>query len=189
VNSDLRVKISRKDLFQISIGIGFTFLFAKCLPRSRESGKFLILSAGNRETFTAFLDSILPTGFQEEHTKALIIRRLDEELFFVDPSIAEDFRDALIFAEWFPLFSRHSPRWSRLSRLDVRDREHFILHCIQNEIGTIRAVYSNIRMVAYLLFYGMNFAWDAIGYDGPFAGFQEKPFEMRKYYQEITREL
>lgn len=179
--------ISRREFFKASIFIGSSIVFNSCFRKIQENfqdkGIFLVLNQQQRHTLRAFLEVLIPETNQIEEVFQAVIRRMDEELYFVDSEISESFQDALYFAEWYP-FIQYKTIFSRLSSLNKNERLSFIQDSIQNQEGIVRTVYSNIKMVVYYVYYGLEYSWKDIGYDGPFGKFREKPFEMRAYYKE-----
>ena len=87
---------------------------------------------------------------------------------------------ALLALEFLPLGSGY---FSRFTRLSEARRLRFLQSMSATKSDVSRQVVFNIRMVLYLMHYGHSASWNAIGYDGPFGGFPEKPSPMRLYYQ------
>lgn len=168
--------------------LGLGFAFAGCFPKS-SSEKYISLSKANLKTLENFLEAILPKLNSEmpHHSRANVIRRLDEELSFVDESIRSEFQDALLFIEWYPLISFFRFPWSKFSQMDISMRQELIRESCQEKSGIVRAAFSNIRMLGYLFYYGNPATWEGIGYDGPFGGFPQKDYEQRQYYRKVIQ--
>jgi hypothetical protein len=160
---------------------------ASVQPRHPERyRKLQVLGAYQAEVTRAFGEAILPAeaGFPTMD-EANVIPRLDEELFFVDPSIQSDFKAALMLIELLPFRFGYMSRFSRMpraQRVDVLRRAQASGVEIANVVVVAAAV-----MVRYL-YYGSEKTWAAVGYDGPFGGLPEKPSEQRQYYQRLTKE-
>ncbi|MCC5816739.1 MAG: hypothetical protein JJT78_18460 [Leptospira sp.] len=181
------IQISRKELLKSSLLLGVSFSLLKCFPASNHK-KFLILSPSNIRTLEKFMEAILPdTDSMPNAQQASVARRLDEELYFVDESISADFCDALMFVEWYPLFSDIPTSWKKFSNLSLAERKLIIQETCQNKSGIVRSAFSNIRMIGYLMYYGNPTTWSGIGYDGPFGGFPEKDSEQRAHYREVIQ--
>ncbi|AOP35663.1 hypothetical protein A0128_18545 [Leptospira tipperaryensis] len=182
-------KISRRKLFGfglgglLSVGIG-TLLFRG--SHSVAVPKTLFFSESEAEFLTAYSQTLLPpeNGFPDIE-KAEVIRRLDEEFFFVDPGITDDFKSLILILEYLPLVSGY---WSRFSRLNEENRKRFLHSQETTESDTIRAALANLKMPIFLMYYGHESSFKAISYDGPFANPPEKLSESRIYYKKILGE-
>lgn len=182
-------KISRRKLF----GFGLGELLSLCIGAfffnrfKRSSYKTLFFSSSEVEFLQAYSQTLLPPtpGFPDLE-KAEVIRRLDEEFFFVDPSISDDFKSLIIILEYLPLISGY---WSRFSKLNEIDRKNFLLSQETTKSDTIRAALANLKLPVYLVYYGHESSFKAISYDGPFGNPPEKLSESRIYYKKILGEL
>ncbi|EMJ90663.1 hypothetical protein [Leptospira alstonii] len=182
-------KISRRKLFGFglgglfSIGIGAFFLSRS---KNRSFAKTLFFSASEIEFLSAYSQTLLPQepGFPDLE-KAEVIRRLDEEFFFVDPSISDDFKSLILILEYLPLVTGY---WSRFSKLDEKDRKNFLHSLESTESDTIRAALANLKLPIFLVYYGHESSFKAISYDGPFGNPPEKLSESRIYYKKILGE-
>ncbi|MDV6236084.1 hypothetical protein CH379_010665 [Leptospira ellisii] len=168
-------------LFSICIGV----LFFKSSKRS-SIPKTLFFSASEAEFLQAYSETILPqeAGFPDIE-KAEVIRRLDEEFFFVDQGITDDFKSLILILEYLPLISGY---WSRFSRLNEEERRRFLISRESTDSDTIRAALANLKMPVLLMYYGHESTFKAISYDGPFGNPPEKLSESRIYYKKILGE-
>lgn len=134
----------------------------------------------------AYARTLLPPeiGFPDIE-KAEVIRRLDEEFFFVDTDITDDFKSLILILEYLPLVSGY---WSRFSKLNEEDRKSF-LHSLEfTKSDTIKAALANLKMPILLMYYGHESSFKAISYEGPFGNPPEKLSESRIYYRKILEE-
>ncbi|TGL66296.1 hypothetical protein [Leptospira kmetyi] len=183
-------KISRRKLFGfglgglLSIGIGSLF-FAR--SKNESLPKTLFFSASEVEFLYAYAQTLLPQepGFPDLE-KAEVIRRLDEEFYFVDPGITDDFKSLILILEYLPLVSGY---WSRFSKLNEEDRKNFLLSQEGTDSDTIRATLANLKLPVYLVYYGHESSFKAISYDGPFGNPPERLSESRIYYKKMLGEL
>ncbi|EMJ61418.1 MULTISPECIES: hypothetical protein [Leptospira] len=182
-------KISRRKLFGfglgglLSIGVG-TFFFRR--SKNQSLPKTLFFSISEVEFLSAYSQTLLPqeSGFPDIE-KAEVIRRLDEEFFFVSPDVSDDFRSLILILEYLPLVKGY---WGRFSRLNEEDRKNFLLSQETTESDTIRAALTNLKLPIYLVYYGHESSFKAISYDGPFGNPPEKLSESRIYYKKILGE-
>lgn len=118
----------------------FLFRFSK----SQSLPKTLFFSISEVEFLSAYSQTLLPqeSGFPDLE-KAEVIRRLDEEFFFVDSNISDDFRSLIFILEYLPLVKGY---WSRFSRLSEEDRKNFLLSQETTESDTIRAALTNLKL-------------------------------------------
>ncbi|RHX92323.1 hypothetical protein [Leptospira stimsonii] len=185
----LSEKISRRKLFGfglgglLSIGIG-TLLFRRSY--SGTVPKTLFFSESEAAFLQAYSQTLLPQepGFPDIE-KAEVVRRLDEEFFFVDSGITDDFKSLIFILEYLPLVSGY---WSRFSRLSEEDRRKFLYSQEKTDSDLIRAALANLKMPIFLMYYGHESSFKAISYDGPFANPPEKLSESRIYYRKILGE-
>lgn len=188
MNQNIESGLSRKKFLQSSLWIGLSLSVTRCIPTKRIEGKFLILSDTNLETIEVFAKAILPTDpNMPSPSKAEIFQRLDEELYFIDPTITSDFRDALLLIEYYPIYYYGVWRWKVFSKLTTPDASQLINDSLQASNELVRAAFANVRMVLFLMYYGHESSWKEISYDGPFGGFPQKLSEQRRYYKEEVR--
>ncbi|MBW0432983.1 hypothetical protein [Leptospira yasudae] len=183
-------KISRRKLFGfglgglLSIGIGSIFL-----SRSKNESlpKTLFFSSAEAEFILAYAQTLLPNepGFPDLE-KTEVIRRLDEEFFFVDPTISDDFKSLILILEYLPLVSGY---WSRFSRMNEEDRKNFLHSQERTDSDIVRAALVNLKLPIFLVYYGHESSFKAISYDGPFGNPPERLSESRIYYKKILGEL
>ncbi|PJZ54436.1 hypothetical protein [Leptospira adleri] len=185
----LSEKISRRKLFGFGLGGLLSIVIGTLLCRRSYSGsvpKTLFFSESEAEFLQAYAQTLLPSekGFPDIE-KAEVVRRLDEEFFFVDPGITDDFKSLILILEYLPLVSGY---WSRFSRLDEKDRNEFLSSQETTDSDLIRAALANLKMPIFLMYYGHESSFKAISYDGPFSDPPEKLSESRIYYRKILGE-
>ncbi|MCB1306897.1 MAG: hypothetical protein KDK30_01895 [Leptospiraceae bacterium] len=176
-------RIPRRRLIQYGLlGGGALFVLGgitRLAPSNQK--RLLVFNDWEADVVNAYARAILPAeAGQPDAEDTNVLQRLDEELYFVDASIRDDFKQALLALEFLPLGSGY---FSRFTRLSEARRLRFLQSMSATKSDVSRQVVFNIRMVLYLMHYGHSASWNAIGYDGPFGGFPEKPSPMRLYYQ------
>ncbi|MCZ8157917.1 MAG: hypothetical protein O9264_17485 [Leptospira sp.] len=171
--------IKRKKFLLGSLGaLGVYFVFSPFVGRTVRT---LFLSKNQSEVLLAYLSAILPQTFSgNDAHKKIVIQRIDEELYFVNESIQSEFYSGILLVEFYPWLLGY---WSSFSKLDTRDA----LECIENGLKSgslsVRAAFSSVRMLCYLIHYGQKEPWKDIKYDGPFGSFPQKISESRAYYK------
>ena len=82
-------------------------------------GQLLYLRGHLADIVHTFAEAALPQG-QGFPTveEAKVVPRLDEEFYFIDPTIQNDFKAVLFLVEAIPLWEGYFSRFSRLSRED-----------------------------------------------------------------------
>ncbi len=172
--------LSRKGFLS---GLGFSamglWLWA-CGNKVKE--KYLYFSDSELEIMQVWSDSVLPV--QEKGMpsadEAEVVRRLDEEFYFVSEEIQEEFHLAITALQYSPFFYGYFSRFSKMHR---DDRIRFLKQTESTDSDTMRAVVGNLKLVTFLAYYGHKSTWQEIGFDGPFANPSEKWSESRIYYK------
>ena len=114
-------------LSAVALGTAGTFMFARRHGSGHDTsgyGPFLVLDDDHVRTLRALTDVVLPTavaGDDALHRK--VIARIDEEFYFVDGKIRDDFRLALDALEYLPVMYG---RFSRFSWLETDARRAFL---------------------------------------------------------------
>lgn len=149
-------------------------------------GPMLVLTPNQAEIFNALAAVTLPNkpGFPSAE-EAQVLRRLDEELYFISASISDDFKLAIDALELLPIAYG---QFSRFSKLEAADRLAFLQHTQETGSDTVRMIVANCRMVCLNLYYGHASTWNAIGYDGPFSGMEPKLSAQRRHYAQRIKE-
>lgn len=144
----------------------------------------LALSAAQARTLGAVAEAVIPTqpGFPDA-TQAQVVRRFDEELSFVSPSIRSDLQAALGVLEYAPFLYGH---FSRFNALDIRARREVLQAMNTSRVEILRAVGNNAKILVQFFYFGHPSVWTAIGYDGPFGKLPEQTSEQRRWYAEHT---
>lgn len=148
-------------------------------------GKLLVFNGHLTDILHTFAEAALPVraGFPTIE-EAEVVRRADEEFYFIDPDITADFKAALYLIEALPISLGY---FSRFSRLDRSERVAFLEKMQNTENDLVRVAIANARMVVRLMYYGHSSTWKAIGYDGPFANVPEVVSSQRKHYASLVR--
>jgi len=142
--------------------------------------RLLVLSASQATTLAALAQAVVPSqpGFPNV-AQAQVVQRLDEELWLSDSSIQDDLRAALGALEWMPLAYGH---FTRFSRLATSEQQALIQRWMESRFDLVRAIATNLKLVAHFMYFGHPSTWGAIGYDGPFQKLPPVLSEQRKAY-------
>ncbi|MCW7488479.1 hypothetical protein [Leptospira meyeri] len=147
--------------------------------------RYFYFSDSETKTVAAFSEVVLPIiepGMPNlEETN--VMRRLDEELYFVSEEIQEDFHSAVMVLEYLPIFYGHFSFFSNLSR---EKREELLSLWAETDSDIVRAVVGNLKLLVCLVYYGHKSTWEQISYPGPFANPPEKWSEARIHYQNLV---
>lgn len=151
---------------------------------SRQLPKVLFFSESELETLAALSEAILPEAVgAPTYKEAKVLERLDEEFYFVDPFLSNDFKTLIMVLEYLPFFHW---KFSRFSKLSLESRRQFLSELNHSDSDTVRAVWANLRMPIFLMYYGHESTFKAISYDGPFLNPPEKLSESRIYYRKLV---
>ncbi|MCZ8341494.1 MAG: hypothetical protein O9301_00540 [Leptospira sp.] len=172
--------VSRKKFLIGSFGaLGLYFVLSPYLGKSL---KTLFLSKNQSKVIWLYLSALLPPSYETQiEYRNTLIQRMDEELYFVNDSIQGEFDSALLLVEFYPWILGN---WSSFSKLKREEALECIQKGIQSKNLSVRAAFSSLRMLCYLIHYGQKESWKDIQYEGPFAAFPEKISETRAYYKE-----
>ncbi|PJZ46820.1 hypothetical protein [Leptospira brenneri] len=148
--------------------------------------RYFYFSDSEVKTVTAFAEVVLPIAEPEMPNleKADVMRRLDEELYFVSEEIQEDFHSAVMVLEYLPLFYGNFSLFSNLSK---EKRETLLIELADTDSDIVRAVVGNLKLLVCLVYYGHKSSWAPISYPGPFANPPEKWSEARIHYQNLLK--
>ena len=167
----------------VALGSAATFVFVRGESveyDSAEHGRLLVLSDNNASTLLAMTQAVLPPSRATDRAlHQQVISRIDEELYFVDKKIREDFCLALDVLEYLPLMSAH---FSPLSKLSLVERKDYLASMQGTRSDIVRAVLHNTRLLPLYVYYGLEPSWQEIGYDGPFARMEPLMSEQRQHY-------
>ncbi|TGL62777.1 hypothetical protein [Leptospira sarikeiensis] len=151
---------------------------------SRDLPKVLFFSESELEILASLSEAILPEGVGvPTYKEAKVLERLDEEFFFVDPFLSDDFKTLLLVLEYLPLFHL---KFSRFSKLSIGSRRKFLSELNDSDSDIVRAVWANLRMPIFLMYYGHESTFKMISYDGPYMNPPEKLSESRIYYGKLV---
>ncbi|MEQ1439495.1 twin-arginine translocation signal domain-containing protein [Fontimonas sp. SYSU GA230001] len=144
----------------------------------------LALSAAQARTLGAVAEAVIPTqpGFPDAR-QAEVVRRFDEELSFVSPSIRSDLQAALGVLEYAPVLYG---QLSRFAALDIPARREVLQAMNTSRVELLRAVGNNAKILVQFFYFGHPSVWAAIGYDGPFGKMPEQISEQRAWYAQHT---
>ncbi|EPG74090.1 hypothetical protein LEP1GSC058_3543 [Leptospira fainei serovar Hurstbridge str. BUT 6] len=180
-------RFSRKTFLRFGL-VGTAALFlggTVCIFKSssRFIPKSLFFSDDELNTMAALAEAILPEGKNvPTYKQAEVLERLDEEFYFVDPFLSEDFKSLILVIEYLPIFQG---KFSRFSRMPLDSRRSFLNSLADTNSDLIRAVWANLRMPIYLVYYGHPSTFHMISYEGPFGNPPEKLSESRIYYKKM----
>ncbi|TGL86516.1 hypothetical protein EHQ68_14485 [Leptospira congkakensis] len=148
--------------------------------------RYFYFSDSETKTVTAFSEVVLPISEpgMPNLEEADVMRRLDEELYFVSEEIQEDFHSAVMVLEYLPIFYGHFSFFSNLSR---EKREELLFLWAETDSDIVRAVVGNLKLLVCLVYYGHKLTWAPIAYPGPFANPPEKWSEARIHYQNLVK--
>lgn len=148
--------------------------------------KYFYFSDSEIKTLISFSEVILPIKEpgMPSLEEASVMRRLDEELYFVSDEIQEDFHSAVMVLEYLPFFYG---TFRSFSRLEFEDRIRLLELWAETDSDTVRAVIGNLKLLVCLVYYGHKSTWDPISYPGPFANPPEKWSEARLHYQNLLK--
>ncbi|WP_411824161.1 hypothetical protein [Leptospira sp. 'Mane'] len=172
-------KFSRKGFLN---RIGFAGLFVVSWACSgAQKAIYLFFSDYELKILEAWCLAVLPDEKNmPDHNKAEVIRRLDEEFYFVSEEIREEFHMAIIGLDYLPFFYGS---FSRFHKLTLENRISFLEKTKDTESDLVRAIIGNLKLVTFLAYYGHESTWKQIGYDGPFGNPPEKWSESRIHYK------
>jgi len=146
-------------------------------------GTLLVLNKRQAEILYAASEVVLPESINSKDVLKNVVKRLDEELFFVDKQIQSDFRLALDSLQFLPLVFGKLSSFTYLSK-----PEQLMVYkgAMGSSSDLIRVVANNIRALLFVVFYGLDVNWEEIAYDGSFSGLAPIESVQRKYYEEAT---
>ena len=174
----------------VALGSAATFMMAGREPAEYDAGEYgrlLVFNNDHAQTYLAMSQAVLPTSRVADRALHLqVLSRSDEELYFVDSKIREDFCMALDVLEYLPVLFGH---FSRFSNLQLTERHAFLSSMQNTSSDTFRAVLHNSRLLPLYIYYGLESSWDAIGYDGAFSGIKPLVSKQRQYYADKVRSI
>jgi hypothetical protein len=155
-------------------------LLAACSNDLVGPTRLLVFSPAQAATLAALAHAVIPSqkGFPTV-AQAQVVQRMDEELWLSDVSIQDDMRAALGVAEWLPLAYGYLGRFSRLT---VQQQQELVRRWMESSVDIVRAIGTNLKLVAHFMYFAHPSAWAAIGYDGPFQKLPPIQSEQRKAY-------
>jgi hypothetical protein len=147
-------------------------------------GQLLVVDGHLADIAHTLAEACVPNrpGFPDIE-QAEVVKRLDEELFFVSDNISSDLKAAFYLLEMFPLAYGHL---SRFSRLTVEERKQVLTAASDTQDDTLRAVIANLSAMMRWYYYGHPSTWKVIGYDGPFMNLPENHSEQRIHYAKLV---
>lgn len=148
------------------------------------SGVLLVLDARRAEILSAFAEATLVSGNGfPSVAEAGVIARVDEELFFTDAAIRDEFLLAIDAIDLLPIAWG---QFSRLRRMTTEHRRQFLDSLADTRFETVRALVNGLRMVTGLVYYAHPATGRALGCEGPHAGLPPQDSEQRAYYRQAT---
>lgn len=148
--------------------------------------KYFYFSDSEIRILTSFSEVVLPIHEpgMPNLEEANVMRRLDEELYFVSEEIQEDFHSAVMVLEYLPFLYG---RFRFFSNMEQEDRISFLETVSETDSDVVRAVIGNLKLLVCLVYYGHKSTWDSISYPSPFANPPEKWSEARLHYQNLLK--
>eukprot|EP01032_Pedospumella_encystans_P012491 gene12491-14451_t len=124
-------------------------------------GQLLVVDGHLADIAHTLAEACVPNrpGFPDIE-QAEVVKRLDEELFFVSDNISSDLKAAFYLLEMFPLAYGHL---SRFSRLTVAERKQVLTAASDTQDDTLRAVIANLSAMMRWYYYGHPSTWKVIG--------------------------
>lgn len=185
--------LPRRRFLKLSVLSGSTLIAASQIGCSTQDtsidylkqSKLLVLDNKEASIIMSIAEAILPSkSTLPSAEQALVVERIDEELFFVSQSIQDDFKLALNVVNTMPVLYGYFSFFTNLSKEDR-------LVCFQKlqntRFDSIRAASNAARMLINLVYFSHPSTWNSIGYDGAFAKIPELMSEQRTYYKQLTK--
>ena len=151
---------------------------------SLDGAPMLVLSDAHAATLPALAEVVLPN---EPGTPSIagtgLIRRFDEEFYFVEESVRQDMLMALAVLEWQPLAAGHLHRFSRL---DAAARSAVVERLLNSRFEVLRAIATSLRVAVLFFYYAHPATWPVTGFDGPFSHLAPQLSEQRLRYRQLT---
>lgn len=148
------------------------------------SGVLLVLDARRAEILSAFAEATLVSGNGfPSVADAGVVARIDEELFFTDAAIRDEFLLAIDAIDLLPIAWG---QFSRLRRMTAEHRRQFLDGLADTRFDVARALVNGLRMVTGLVYYAHPATGRALGCEGPHAGLPPQDSEQRAYYRQAT---
>ncbi len=155
------------------------------LTRTEQFGSMLAFNETQASTLFALAQTFVNIPSDPSQVIALV-KRLDEEMYFVPQDISDNFKLALDFLEYLPMAYGE---FSRISRMSLEQRTTFITSIQGSSIEAVRVAVSGCRMLVFVCYYSQDASWKHIGYDGPHSQIPEKISPQRLHYQALTQAL
>jgi len=155
------------------------------ITRTAQFGSLLAFNEAQANTLYALAQTFVNNPNDPSQIITLV-KRLDEEMHFVQQNISDDFKLALDFLEYLPMAYGE---FSRLSRMSFAQRTAFITAIQGSSIEAVRVAVSGCRMLVFVCYYSQDASWASIGYDGPHSKIPEKLSPQRLHYQQLTHPL
>ncbi|TJY65116.1 hypothetical protein E4T66_02510 [Sinimarinibacterium sp. CAU 1509] len=171
----------------VPTAVGGSFALGACSAHDApgpDGRPLLALSAAQARTLEAVAEAVAPTagGFPSAR-EAEVMRRFDEELSFVSPSIRDDLKAALGVLEYLPPLYGH---FGRFSHLDRSARQALLQQMCSSRVELLRAIGGNVKILVQFFYFAHPKTWAATGYDGPFGRLPERMDDQRRWYAEHT---
>jgi hypothetical protein len=169
------------------VGVSAAFMYIQGTDNTKKNsihatqyGTLLSLTASQADTFFAFIEVALPKDKSAIPSVPLaVLRRADEELYFVSKQIQADLGLALDALSYMPIAYG---KFSRFERMVKEDRLLFIQSLRKTTNETVRAIVNNCRILTLYIYYGQDNSWDSIGYDGSYSRLPKKISQQRIHY-------
>lgn len=185
--------IPRRRFLKIGLALGITsvaaplgvyrYFFNVKKHYATPFGTLLVLNKRQAEILDAACRVILPQNKLGEQVYKDVVKRLDEELFFVEKKIQTDFKLALDSLQFMPLLFSELAFFTHLPE---SKQQKIFKDAMGSSTDLIRVVANNIRALLFIVFYGLEVSWPAISYDGSYSDLPALNGEQRIFYAETT---
>lgn len=144
----------------------------------------ICLSPQEAAVVHAVAEAVLPPpgGAFPDIGQACVVKRFDEELYFVNEDVQSDVRAALKLLEVLPLLYGHA---RPIMRLGLAQRREALEKAFQSRVEVVRAASSSLRLVVAFFYYAHPSTWAATGFDGTFSKIAPQMSEQRQFYARL----
>lgn len=176
---------SRRLLLKGGVAVGVLSALGASVVQARAGGAprqgLLVLSSVQARTLLAFAEATLEVSGFPPVSSTSLMSRIDQELFFVEEPLRDDFLLAVDAARYLPLAYG---RFSMLEKLSPDERREFLEGLADTRIDTVRAIVNALSLVTRLVYFADRSVWPVLGYEGTHAGLPPFETEQNRFYGE-----